>query len=680
LSRADYALELPEFRQVLITPEGAKLPSVSQAEGRAGRLSVTASATDTANPDPAEPRDSLGAVVDWAQLSEWVHRRRVVLSGVGLVVAQVVWKAYFLSQFFFWQDDYRYLDRALANGFTWKFLTQVNDGHLTPGLNAIAWILARVALYDWGLASFVTLVFLAGASLAALRLLRLLFGDRPVILIPLVLYLLSPLTLAGLGWWSAATESLPLQLAIFMALAAHVRYVRSRRFKHAVAACAWVAVGMLFFEKAIVLPVLLFAITSAFLADGPWLEAARGCLLRYWRAWALYAGLMVAYAAVFITALHTSGTQPGSPGPYRGALAFVSDLVRYTFVPGALGGPWHWGALQNSPFSAAPLVLEWLSWIVAACIIAVSIVIRRHAWRAWVILAGWLLLADMVPVLLGRTRYFGAIFGLQPRYVVDAVPVLVVCVGLAFLPVNGQPETRRQARAAGATQLATAVTAAVVGAFVVSSLVSTQAYQSAISSVAARAYIANARAALAQAPAGTVIVDFPVPSPVLTAALFGQYGMASRVVGAMARGSNRVRWTTQPVGTINHLMALGTDGRLRPVIWYGSVSPNRPGGCWKARHQEITVQLFAEAVNARTVRIDYVAATAEAVTVTFGAQSLQVNLRPGLNSTYVAVRGSGNAVVIAAPPAGQLCVGGGAAGVVLPSNDGPAIPAVAATG
>jgi len=659
---------------------GAKLPSVSQAEGKAGRHSATASAMDRANPDPAEPPDSLGAVVDWTQLSEWVRRRRVVLGGVGLVAAQIVWKAYFLSQFFFWQDDYRYLDRALANGFTWKFLMQVNGGHLTPGLNAVSWVLARVALYDWALASFVSLAFLAAAGLAALRLLRLLFGDRPVILIPLVVYLLNPLTLADMGWWSAATESLPLQLAIFMALAAHVRYVRSGRFKHAVAACAWVAVGMLFFEKAVVLPVLLFAVTSAFLADGPWLKAARGCLVRYWRAWLLYAGLLAAYAAIFITALHTSGTQPGSPGPYRGALAFVSDIVRYTFVPGALGGPWHWASQQSSAYSAPPVALEWLSWIVAACIIAVSILIRRHAWRAWAIVAGWLVLADMVPVLLGRTRYFGAVFGLEPRYVADAIPVLVICVGLAFLPVIGQQENRRQPQAAGAGQLATAVTAAVLGAFVLSSLVSTQAYQSATTSVPARAYIANARAALAHAPAGTVIVDFPVPSPLMTAALFGQYGMTSQVVGDMARGSHRVRWTTQPVGTINHLMALGTDGRLRPVIWYGALSPNRPGGCWKARHQEITVQLYAEAVNARTVRIDYVAASAEAVTVTFGAQSLQVNLRPGLNSTYVAVRGSSNAVVISALPRSQLCVGNAAAGVVLPSNSGPAIPAVPLTG
>jgi len=653
---------------------------VSQAEEGAGPLGVTASTTDTPIAGPAEPRDSLGAVVDWAQLAEWARSRRVTLSGIGLIAAEVIWKAYFLSQFFFWQDDYHYLDRALDNGFTWKFLTQVDGGHLTPGLNAISWVLARVALYDWALASFVTLAFLAGAGLAALRLLRMLFGDRPVILIPLVVYLVTPLTLAGMGWWASATESLPLQLATFMALASHVSYIRSGRFKHAVVACVWVAVGMLFFEKGIVLPLLLFAVTCAFLMDGPLSETVRSCLVKYWRAWALYAGLLVAYTALFLTALHTSGTQPGSPGPYRGALAFSSDLIRYSFVPGAVGGPWHWASLQSFAYSAPPLVLQWLSWIVGAGIVAASILVRRYAWRAWVIVAGWLVLADMIPVLLGRTRIFGAVLGLDTRYVADAAPVLAICVGLAFLPVAGQSDNRRRLPSADASQLATAVTAAVLGAFVLGSLVSTQAYQSATSSAPARAYIANATAALAQAPAGTVIVDYPVPPTLMTAALFGKYGLASKVVGDMARGDHRVRWATHPAGTINKLMALGTDGRLRPVMWYGASSFPQPGGCWTGKGDTVEVLLASAVVNARTVRIDYVAASAGVVTVTFGTQNLRVPIQAGLNSTYVAVNGNSSTVVITGLPRNQLCVGGAAAGVILPSNIGPAIPAVPLTG
>ena len=136
--------------------------------------------------------------------------------------------------------------------------------------------MARISLYNWALASAVSLVLLAAAGLAAFRLLRTLFGNRPAILIPLAVYLLIPLTMPDLGWWSSAIESLPLQIATFMALNAQVHYVRTGRFRHAVAAAAWVVFGLIFFEKAMVLPALLFAVSSGFLIDGRWWRAACG--------------------------------------------------------------------------------------------------------------------------------------------------------------------------------------------------------------------------------------------------------------------------------------------------------------------------------------------------------------------------------------------------------------------
>src|SRR5260370_36509040 len=64
-------------------------------------------------------------------------------------------------------------------------------------------------------------------------------------------------------------ESVPLQLAIFMALTSHVYYVRTGRTRHLVWAGVWVAFGLLFFEKALVLPLLLVAITAGFLVAPP---------------------------------------------------------------------------------------------------------------------------------------------------------------------------------------------------------------------------------------------------------------------------------------------------------------------------------------------------------------------------------------------------------------------------
>jgi hypothetical protein len=614
----------------------------------------------------------VGGVVGWPEIAGWVRRNRVVLAGLVMIAAQLVWKGFFLNHFFFWQDDYHDLDLALDHHFSWGFLVHMGSGHLIPGVYALSWVLARVGLYDWALASGVTLVILAAAGVAALRLLRTLFGDRPAILVPLAVYLVTPLTLPDLGWWSSAIESLPLQFATFMALDAHVWYVRNRRIRHAVAAALWLAVGMFFFEKGAVVPLLLFAVTSAFFVDGRWATAARRCLLTYWRAWLLYAAVLGGYVMLIALQLHTSSAKPRSPGQYRNVLSFMSGLVKNTFVPGALGGPWQWFPSGALAYSAPPTGLVWLSWIVAAAIVVVSIWNRRYAWRAWAILAAWILAADMAPVIIGRIKELsGAVLGLETRYVADAVPVLAICLGLAFWPVAGRPDSRRHRReTAGNSQYVTAAAGAVLGAFILGSLWSAQAYESATTSAPTRAFITNARAALAAAPHGTVIVDRPVPDTVALG-IFGGYSYASKIVGEMARGepANRLRWARLPQGTIDHLMAFGQDGRLRQAAPYGPAALLPAGkSCWSQIGRKIVIHLSRQVTvpGALTLHIAYLAAASGPAKVSFGEQSQSLTLQRGLHNLYLTVQGSGNSFIVRGLGSNRLCIGGASVGVLFP--------------
>src|ERR1700735_4367154 len=185
------------------------------------------------------------------EAAEWISRNAITVAAVALIVVQLWWKAGLLSHFYFRQDDFQILDHALASRFSGTYLITIDGGHLMPGGLALAWVLARVSLYDWTLASLVILAMLAAASLALLRLLRTLFGSRPAILIPLTIYLFTPLTVPGLSFWATTLNWLPLQLAILMAADAHIRYVRTGRFRHAAVAAAWLALGMLFGEAGI---------------------------------------------------------------------------------------------------------------------------------------------------------------------------------------------------------------------------------------------------------------------------------------------------------------------------------------------------------------------------------------------------------------------------------------------
>src|SRR5215472_17852707 len=243
-----------------------------------------------------DDRNQDGAEFDFGSATTWLRQHLVLVGGLAIIIGEVIWKAQFLSQMYFSQDDYVNLDIAIKSPFNWHYLSLIGAGHFYPGLRAVTWVLARVSLYDWGLDAGVALALVALASLAALRLLRTLFGDRPAILVPLAIYALIPLTVPDLGWWWCAMESLPFQLAIFMSLNAHVRYVRTGGSGSLFGAAAWLVIGLLFFEKAIVLAPLLFVITAGFLmGPGSWLGGAIATLRRHWRAWLIYGAITVGY-------------------------------------------------------------------------------------------------------------------------------------------------------------------------------------------------------------------------------------------------------------------------------------------------------------------------------------------------------------------------------------------------
>jgi hypothetical protein len=384
-------------------------------------------------PRPAEerpePRDAAG----------WARDNGVTLGAVALIVIQLLWMGTLLARSYFRQDDYFNFDRALSSGLTWKYLMLLSAGHMAPLGFGISWVLARLALYNWPLICIVILALVAAACAALLRVLRTLFGDRPAILIPLAVYLFCPLALAAVDWWSVAVQTLPLELSIFMAVDAHVRYLRGGRMRTAVAAAGWLLLGMATAQKGAVTPLLLFALTSAFFVKGRWIAAASVALRRYWRAWVLYGVLLAGYCALFFSRLPSSTTPATAPGPVGRVISFVSTLVGTTMVPGALGGPWHWAVIGDGYAQASPpAALQQLSWGLALLIVLASCIYRVRAWRAWAIIAGWIAAADVIPVVIGR---LGAeqpgLLGLQARYVTDAVSVLALCLGFAFLPLAG---------------------------------------------------------------------------------------------------------------------------------------------------------------------------------------------------------------------------------------------------
>jgi len=622
---------------------------------------------------------------DGSRLAEQARRHQVTLGALGLILASLIWKGAFLSHFYFRQDDFWLMDAAVKNGLSGRYILRVWSGQFIPGAYVLGWLQMKIAVYNWTVGAGVELVLIAAASLMAWRALRTLLGNRPAILIPLALYLLSPLTFQSYSWWISAVETVPLQIAIFGSLDAHIRYVRTHRLRHAVAAACWLAFGLACFEKAAVIPLLLFAVTAGFLVRRRSLLAAiRAAVAGFWRAWALYVGVLVVYLTVFFIELANWKTaRPAVPSNGHVAVTFAWSLIYHTFVPGLLGGPWHWSITTGAAGGNAqpPHDATWLALAVVAGIVVATLLTRRRAWRGWAILFGWLVVDDILPVVAGRVANFpsyAGLLGTQTRYVADISAVAAIAVALIFWPVSvpegdaagGSGHVREFFDLANWRKAAVAL----VALFAAGSVWTIAQYQQ-HTAVPVRSYIANARAALASVPPRTVILDRPVPSNVMIN-VYGHDDDTPVVLGPLASPAAHIVWAARPAGNIGRLEMFGPDGRLYAAAIDGVTGTTRSvfAACLTGRKHQLVVPLPVRqglAPWVRVLRIAYLANAAAAgssVTVTYDGSTHEIPIMGNVNNAYLPVTGAAAQVTLNANLSGSatFCFEKAVAGYFIP--------------
>ena len=180
-------------------------------------------------------------------------------------------------------------------------------------------------------------------------------------------------------------------------------------------------------------------------------------------------------------------------------------------------------------------------------------------------LALWVALVDMVPVVIGRLQVPGVagLFAMDTRYVADAAAVLVAVIGLVCWPLAAPPEggaaAPRQQREFF-TGRWKPVVVALVAVIAASSVRSVQKFASVTNGTIARTYIANARMALALVPSGSVILDRQVP-PAVMLGIYHHDSLASVVLGPMSDRGAQITWTARPIGNIGRLKLFWSDGR-----------------------------------------------------------------------------------------------------------------------
>ncbi|HEX8768501.1 MAG TPA: hypothetical protein VF714_09035 [Jatrophihabitans sp.] len=354
-------------------------------------------------------------------------------SGLALIVlAQAGWFGYLASRGWFYGDDLSYLGAATDQSLDWRYLSAPVNDHFLPGLRLLFWLMNRQVGLHYDITIAARILLQAVTTLLVHRLLVLLAGRRPGVLLLTGWYAFGTLLVPGSLWLTTSVDLLCSQLLVVLAINLHVRYTVTGRFRLAVGTALALLGALSFWELSGITALLLPILSLGFVHSGGAGQRLRAALRR-WPGWLVLACALGGWLYYFLT------------GPYGGAAHSLSlgsawHVLRVGWLdalgPAVLGGPWRWFYLGEVYFPIAdpPLAAVLLG---QACIVAAVLAgLGRTGIRS---LLAWLLpvltfALSTVVVALGRFQTFGDLTPRSFNYLFPVAVPLAVAAALALLP------------------------------------------------------------------------------------------------------------------------------------------------------------------------------------------------------------------------------------------------------
>jgi hypothetical protein len=585
---------------------------------------------------------------------------RVAEVALFLIVVQLVVRGWVASTSYLWWDDLILTGRAALHPLlSSEFLLYDHDGHFMPAGFLISGLLMKVAPMEWWPLGITLVLIQAVASLSVWRLLRVLLGDRPIMLVPLLIYLFSPLTLPTYSWWSAAINSIPLQAALAWVCADAVLLLRTGRRRYAVSGVLALALSLTFFEKSVVVPVVAFAVVAVLLRhDGetaPLVTAFRRCL----PLWAGSALVLAGWYAIYSSVVASPTLEDDNTGTVASAIDMARLGVVEAFIPSALGGPLHWGA--GSEWASPPTALVVGSLVVLAAAVIWTSWRRRSGMLAW-----WLLLAyvgvSVLAVIVGRLgASVPAGLALSLRYYADSAVILALAIALvAHAP--GRPDVRARLSLRPRVRRPAALLAA--ACFLVLSGWSTATYVRAFQDDLPRDYIANARDDLLT-EGDVPMLEQRVPDRIMWG-LAHPNNRASVIFAPLERRPEFGNWTSdlRMLGEDGHVV----EGRVTKTL---SVFAGPVPGCGHPVRGDVTTEVALDGELfpwGWTVQLNYLASTDGVIEVGFQTgEPIRVPVEQGPGSVYFHLEGGGEHIKVTSRTSGLgVCVDTGLVGELQP--------------
>lgn len=443
-----------------------------------------------------------------------------------LIGASIVIKAWATFGSWFYEDDFFFLSAITQgqNDLEWYFTR--HNVHFMPLSFLLTTPVALVGDFAWWPAALeIVLLYSAGAVACWWMLVRL-FGATPRILVPLTFYLFSPFMIPAVMWWAVAINVVAVQAPLFVLIASHVEYLRTRRRRWLVLATAMLVLISGLYVKSLIVTVVLGLFTAAYAVEGrnP-LRRLWTAVVRWWPIWTAYivVGLVVAWAYL------RQDVDTVSADATPDVSTMFENAVLRTFLPGLLGGPWEWLDLGGFPrsLSGTPELGVALAATVLAVAVGYVVYRWRSAWLALLLLAPPLIFTFAALALL-RGSGFSSLVGLEPKYWADVLPFLVLAIGVLLMPLPGLPRVRVP-RDTASPAIPPLAVLGLGAAYVVSSLTSTMSYVKPWhDDFPARQYVSNAVAQSELSGEEIVVADVGAPEAVMSASFY-PYNTASQL-------------------------------------------------------------------------------------------------------------------------------------------------------
>ncbi|MFZ3269203.1 MAG: hypothetical protein WA285_11340 [Mycobacterium sp.] len=585
---------------------------------------------------------------------------KVALAAAALIAVQLVIRGVLAFRGYFYWDDLILVSQAGTHGLlSPAYLFDDHDGHVMPAAFLVASVITRLSPLNWVGPAISLVVLQVLASLALLRGLYVILGWRPVLLVPLTFALFTPLGVPGFAWWAAALNSLPMLAALAWVCADAILLVRTGNQRYAVTGVLAYLGGLLFFEKAAVIPFVAFAV-AALLCH---VHGDRAASLTVWRAgvrlWTASLALTGVWVAVYLLVVNQQRWSSDLPMTWD----LLRRSVTHGIVPGLAGGPWAWARwAPASPWATPPTLAKALGWLLLAATVTLSLVRKQRVVPVWLTAAGYVV-ACQVPIYLMRSSRFTALELAQTlRYFPDLVVVLALLAAVGLCAPN-----RPSSHWLDASTPRTVVTAAVAASFVASSCYSTATFLKSWQDNPAQPYLQNARRGLAAAHAASSapLLDQEV-DPLVLGRVARPDNLASHMFALLRDRPEFAPATTQ-------LRALDSAGRLvdAQVTWVRAIVPGPLPQCGYLVQPDRPVRLALDGPllpTDWTAEINYLANSDGSMTRSLSeGTEARVPVHPGLNRVYVRLPGAGSAIRVRTNTAAlSVCVAVGPVGYALP--------------